>query len=60
MSTTQQTATTCANCFHSKEQHHDGVCMGDLSCQCFNYIEPNLFEFEKRVEKEKHIRKGLF
>ena len=52
-------ATTCADCFHSKENHHDGVCMGDLSCQCFKYAEPFLFEFAQRVEQEKHIRKDF-
>lgn len=55
-----KTATTCANCFHEKEHHHDGVCMGRIDCQCFNYVEPVLFEFAQRVEQEKHVRKGLF
>lgn len=53
-------ATNCAKCFHQKEQHHDGVCMGDLSCQCFKFEEPFLFEFAQRVEEEKHIRKSIY
>jgi len=53
-------ATTCAKCFHIKEAHHDGVCMGDLSCQCFKFEEPFLFEFAQRVEEEKHIRKSIY
>src|SRR5690242_5114049 len=59
MSTTQQTATTCANCFHERNAHHDGVCMGKLECQCSNFVEPFLFEFAHRVEEEKHIRKSV-
>ena len=52
-------ATTCADCFHSKESHHDGVCMGDLTCQCPKFVEPFLFEFAQRVEQEKHTRKSI-
>lgn len=52
-------AVSCANCFHSKEQHHDGVCMGDLSCQCFNYIEPTLFQFAQEIEEAKHKFKSI-
>lgn len=52
-------ATTCADCFHSKEAHHDGVCMGSLECKCFNYVEPFLFEFAQRVEQEKLKRKSI-
>ena len=52
-------ATTCAECFHSKENHHSGVCSGSLTCICPKYIEPFLFEFAQRVEKEKHERKTI-
>ena len=52
-------ATTCADCFHSKESHHDGVCMGDLTCQCPKFVEPFLFEFAQRVEQEKLKRKSI-
>jgi len=34
--------------------------MGDLSCQCFKFEEPFLFEFAQRIEEEKHIRKNIY
>lgn len=52
-------ATTCADCFHSKENHKDGVCSGSLTCMCSKYNPPFLFEFAQRVEQEKHLRKGV-
>ena len=58
--TMQQTASSCANCFHDEENHHDGVCSGDLTCMCSKYIEPFLFEFAQRVEEEKYIRKSIY
>jgi len=48
----------CANCFHSKE-NHKGVCSGSLTCMCTNYVEPFLYAFAQRVEKEKYERKSI-
>lgn len=50
----------CANCYHDKTVHKDGVCMGDLSCQCFNFIENELYNFAMEVEKEKLARKSIY
>lgn len=56
----QITASTCADCFHSKENHYEkGVCAGDLTCRCDHYNPPFLHEFAHRVEQEKYIRKGV-
>lgn len=60
MSSIQQTASTCADCFHIETSHHDGVCMGSLECRCSKYNPPFMFEFAHRVEEEKHIRKSIY
>lgn len=52
-------ASTCANCFHPKE-NHQGVCNGSLTCMCTKYIAPFLYEFAHRVEQEKHLRKDFY
>lgn len=59
MSLLQKPATTCADCFHPKENHVDGVCNGSLTCMCPKYVEPILFEFAQLVEKEKADRKSI-
>lgn len=57
----QQTANTCADCFHPEHNHSSGgVCSGSITCMCSKYNPPFLFEFAQRIEKEKHDRKGLF
>lgn len=61
MSITQQTANTCADCFHSEENHSSGgVCSGSITCMCSKYNPPFMFEFAHRVEQEKHIRKSIY
>ena len=52
-------SSSCANCFHAKENHTSGVCSGSLTCMCEKYIEPFLFAFAHRVEQEKHERKSI-
>lgn len=54
-----QLSKDCANCFHSKESHHDGVCMGDLSCQCFEFVSSELNQFAGEIEKAKHELKKI-
>lgn len=57
----QIVASSCAKCFHSKENHYEkGVCTGDLTCTCDHYVAPFLYEFAHRIEQEKYIRKDIY
>lgn len=51
----------CVNCGHRKDVHHSGVCNGDLSCLCSDFIEPLFDMFKQKVEafkiKFKNIKK---
>ena len=55
----QVVASTCAKCFHSKD-NHQGVCNGSLTCMCTKYVAPFMYEFAHRVEQERHIRKDIY
>ena len=55
----QTLASTCAKCFHQKE-NHQGVCNGSLECMCTKYEPPYMYEFAHRVEQEKHTRKDVY
>lgn len=56
----QITASTCADCFHPKENHYEkGVCTGDVTCRCDHYNPPFMYEFAHRVEEEKYKRKNI-
>jgi hypothetical protein len=60
LSQLQTNQSKCANCFHLEQNHHSGVCTGDLTCQCSKFEPPFLFEFAQRIEEEKHIRKSVY
>lgn len=57
--TEQINTNICGHCYHDKSSHHDGVCMGDLSCHCFTFVENELYNLALEVEKAKLTIKSI-